>query len=156
MAPVSGERARTVPTDSDHAGGAEVAVEARVERLPALLRHVEQTCERGGVDPETREALRLAVEEVCVNVIKHGYSGRTPGPIRLACAVLPDEVRVTVTDEAPPFDPARVQRPDLESAWEERPVGGLGWHLVRQVTDEVHHEVTAQGGNRLVLVKRRP
>lgn len=140
----------------DHVESQEVSYEARVENLPALLCHVERTLERGGVDSETAAALRLAVEEVCVNVIKHGYADRVPGPIRLLCEVDPREVRVTVTDEAPLFDPAQIPPPDLEAGWEDRPIGGLGWHLVRQVVDEVRHEATAQGGNRLTLVKKRP
>lgn len=141
---------------SDRVESQEVSYEARVENLPALLHHVACTCERAGVDPDTGAALRLAVEEVCVNVIKHGYADRAPGPIRLVCEVAPREVRVTVTDEAPPFDPAQAPPPDLEGAWEDRPIGGLGWHLVGQVVDEVRHEVTAQGGNRLTLVKKLP
>ena len=134
--------------------GLGVSYEARMENLPALLDHVARMCEGSGVDSETAAELRLVVEEVAVNVIKHGYAGRSPGPIRLDCEADASRVRITVTDEAPPFNPNDLAPPDVDAAWEDRPIGGLGWHLVRALVDEVHHEVPASGGNRLTLVKR--
>ena len=45
-------------------------------------------------------------------------------------------------------------RSDLAAYAQARPVGGLGWHLVFRLMDEVKHEVPGPRGNRLVLVKR--
>jgi anti-sigma regulatory factor (Ser/Thr protein kinase) len=46
-----------------------------------------------------------------------------------------------------------VPAPDLAAGWEERDAGGLGWHLVRRLMDEVRHEAPPDGGNRLTLIK---
>lgn len=140
----------------DHVEGHEITCKAQVEHLPTLLNYLQRVGEEAGVDSDVMAALHLAVEEACVNIIRHGYAEDSPGPIRLSCRVLEDRVEVSVTDEAPPFDPASVSAPDLTSGWEDRPVGGLGWHLIRQSVDEIHHEVTPRGGNQLTLVKKLP
>ena len=60
-----------------------------------------------------------------------------------------------IADDGRPFDPlTEAPEPDLESAIEDRPIGGLGVHLVRTMMDEVRYR-REEGKNRLTLVKRR-
>ena len=42
---------------------------------------------------------------------------------------------VEITDDAKPFDPSGVAQPDTGIPLEDRPVGGLGIHLVREMMD---------------------
>jgi anti-sigma regulatory factor (Ser/Thr protein kinase) len=62
---------------------------------------------------------------------------------------------VTITDRGRPFSPAQAPSPDLEADWQSRAQGGLGWHLIRRVVDEIDYASGAGGENRLTLVKRR-
>ena len=134
---------------------AETAIErpARLEEMPALLEFLRARLADAGAGDAVWQALRLAVDEACSNVIAHGYRGAA-GTIRLAVAVRDGRAVVTVTDEAPAFDPALVPPPDLDSPWAVRREGGLGWHLIRSVVDEVRHQAAGERGNVLTLVKR--
>jgi serine/threonine-protein kinase RsbW len=87
--------------------------------------------------------------------VKHGYGGKEAGPIDVELCFDSHEITITITDEAPVFDPASVASPDLEAGWEDRAIGGLGWHLVRRVVDEVRHQQREGGGNVVTLVKKR-
>ncbi|MDB4883111.1 MAG: ATP-binding protein [Gemmatimonadetes bacterium] len=137
---------------------AEIVCEASREHLAQLLAFVDRACARAGLDQEVLFDVRLAVEEVVTNVIEHGYRGMATGPVTVRFRRDPRQVVVTVEDLARPFDPALVARPDRTAPLEQRPIGGLGWHLVRQVMDDVRHEqLTTHGtshGNRVTLVKR--
>jgi serine/threonine-protein kinase RsbW len=133
--------------------GIQITIPGRLEALPELLDFVDRAC--ASVHEEAAFAMRLAVEEACTNIMKHGYAG-ADGPIRLAMSIEHDRIVAVLCDEAPTFDPDSATPPDLDSGWEERRIGGLGWHLIRQMTDEVHHESGAGRGNRLTLVKRLP
>ena len=124
--------------------------------LAEVLAFVDTACARAGLDRETAFDLRLATEEVVMNVITHGYGDASSGPVTLRFRREPDRVVVVVEDLARPFDPARVPRADPTAPLEERRIGGLGWHLVNQVMDEVRHEPIDPLGNRLTLVKRLP
>ena len=126
--------------------------QATLAHLPSLRAFVAESC-AGAELRAVREALQLAVDEACTNVIVHGYAGRDAGPLTLEIQREPAAVCATVTDRGTPFDPARAPPPDLASDWATRPVGGLGWHLVRQSVDELHY-TSSDGTNRLVLVKR--
>lgn len=124
------------------------------EHLDELVRFAMSAAAGAGADDEAVHAVRLAVEEVCLNVIVHGYKDDARGFVRVAIERDGDVLLVRVADEAPPFDPAHAPRPKLDVPLEEREPGGLGWHLVRAVTDEVRHEPAHPVGNVVTLVKR--
>lgn len=127
---------------------------AVLDSVPLLLAFIDEACARHDVDRESAFAVRLAVDEVCTNLVRHGYAGWAPGPIAIAFAREADRVVVTITDRGRPFDPARAPPPDLSTSAEARRIGGLGWHLVKHVIDHIEYRSDPESGNRLTLVKR--
>ena len=95
--------------------------------------------------------MQLAVEEAFINIIRHGYHGAY-GTILIAMDFEEGSLKVKIEDDAPLFDPTRFQEPDFSAALEERPVGGLGIHLIRSLSDEMRYEYE-NGKNRLMLIK---
>jgi anti-sigma regulatory factor (Ser/Thr protein kinase) len=103
------------------------------------------------------DAFVLAVDEICANLVQHADVGVFPGPTRVAVRRDGKHAIITVEDRGRPFDPADAPAPDLTSDWQDRPVGGLGWYLVKQVVDDLVYVSTpvADGVlNRLTLTKR--
>jgi anti-sigma regulatory factor (Ser/Thr protein kinase) len=146
-------------SDGTHAADTgEIVCEAHRARLAELLAFVDGACERAGVDAVALFDIHLAVEEVVTNVIEHGYHEMQAGLVTVRVRRELDRMVVTVEDAARPFDPAAVARPDTAAPLDERRIGGLGWHLVTQVMDEVRHEQLLtddrRSGNRVTLVKR--
>jgi anti-sigma regulatory factor (Ser/Thr protein kinase) len=123
------------------------------DSLPALLTFVRERCARAGLPAAVAADVCLATEEACTNVIEHGYAGMSPGPIALRLEHDGERVVVSVEDQASPFDPRSIAAPDIDAPWDERQLGGLGWHLINTLMDEVRHEPLPVG-NRLTLVKR--
>lgn len=146
--------AAALVTDAASVDAGEIECEARREHLAELLAFVDGACVRAGLDRELAFDVRLATEEVVTNVIVHGYAGTTAGPVRVTVRREPAQVVITVEDRARPFDPALAPRADPSAPIEQRRIGGLGWHLVHQVMDEVRHEPRTPQGNRVTLVKR--
>lgn len=132
----------------------EIVRDARREHLADVLGFIDHACARAGVPHEVLFDVRLAVEEVVTNVIDHGYAGMATGPMTVRFHHDPRQVIVTIEDLAPPFDSARIAPPDVTAPIEERAIGGLGWHLVHKVMDEVRHAQGNPHGNRVTLVKR--
>jgi serine/threonine-protein kinase RsbW len=122
--------------------------------LGTLLAFLDNSCEEARLDDEAAFAVRLAGEEACSNIINHAYRGVEPGEVSVQMRCDAEQVVLVIEDRAPPFLPEDAPAPDLTSDWESRREGGLGWHLIRQVMDEVRHEARVGGGNRLELVKR--
>ena len=59
----------------------------------------------------------------------------------------------TVSDSGIPFDPTKQKEEDTSLSAEDREIGGLGIHLVRQLMDEIRYE-RVEGKNILTLVKK--
>ncbi|MFL5620667.1 MAG: ATP-binding protein [Gemmatimonadaceae bacterium] len=137
-----------------HGAEVEIVRDARREHLGDLLAFVDQACARAGVSREVLFDVRLAVEEVVTNVIDHGYAGLPTGPVTVRFHSDPRQIVVTIEDLARPFDPSRVAGPDVGAPIEQRAIGGLGWHLVHHLMDEVRHTHGGTHGNRVTLVKR--
>jgi anti-sigma regulatory factor (Ser/Thr protein kinase) len=70
----------------------------------------------------------------------------------LAVTASDTEVVLVVADDARPFDPLTLATPDIGAALEDRTIGGLGVHLVRQMMDTVSYTYEA-GHNRLRMTK---
>ncbi len=125
------------------------------DSLRPLLQFVERACGSAGLDVEETMAVRVAAEEICTNVILHGYAAGEGGPITVDFTADADRVLVTIEDRCAPFDPRTIATPAVTTDWVDRPIGGMGLHLVRSLMDDVRHELIDEGGNRVTLVKRR-
>jgi serine/threonine-protein kinase RsbW len=127
---------------------------ARMEHLPELVEFATQGGRESGADAAALHDIRLAVSEVCANVVEHGYAGGPGGSIAIETTATAERLVVRIEDEAPVFDPATLPAPDIGSDWERRQPGKVGWHLVYRVMDEVRHEPRGDRGNVMILVKR--
>ena len=125
---------------------------AQVRDLNDMREFLEQSVLVLGGSEDDAGDLVLAVNEAVTNVLLHGYNSQ-PGPVILCVEVANDDLRVILTDSAPPFDPTRVPPPDIFLPLEDRPLGGLGVHMMRQLTDELVYRALADG-NELAFVKR--
>lgn len=125
-----------------------------MEYLPELVEFTAQGGRELGAGADALHDIRLAVSEVCANVIGHGYAGEEEGSIAIETTATANYLVVRIEDDAPVFDPSAVPPADTESDWEQREPGKLGWHLVYSVMDEVRHEPRGDRGNIVTLSKR--
>lgn len=137
------------------ADGAPITRPAVLESLPELQDHVAACATRHGIETDRVESLALALEEVFVNICRYAFPDGG-GAVTLACGGDGDDLVVEIADQGRPFDPADVPVPDLGGDLDARPVGGLGWFLVRRMVDDL--ECRRDGGRnlvRLILHRRR-
>ena len=96
--------------------------------------------------------INLALEEVVSNVMLYAYPGKSGQVFVEFVRADKHQLVFTVTDGGIPFDPTQQAEADITLSAEERAIGGLGIHLVRQLMDNVKYERT-DGKNVLTLVK---
>ena len=94
---------------------------------------------RLGFSTKPAHDLRLAVEEIVVNVMNYAYPDQE-GTVRLDVRSDGQVVHITVKDDGIPFDPTEVELADTTLSVEERPIGGLGIFLARGLVDSIHYE----------------
>ncbi len=136
----------------------EIQIEANTARLYELQAFFDEELERAGCPPELQLELDMVVEEIFVNIASYAYpEDATEKPARAAID-FNDETRTVLLrfyDRGRPYDPLSGKMPDLSLPAEERPIGGLGVYLVREVMDKVTYEYR-DGYNILSAEKRFP
>jgi len=100
-----------------------------------------------------RRSLNVALDELLANAFSHGRAGRDACSVTVEVELDQERVTVILTDDGTPFDPFGEDAPDTTLSVEERPIGGLGIHLVGQLMDQVSYQ-RREGHNVVVLVKQ--
>ncbi len=103
--------------------------------------------------PKALYLVPLAIEEIVTNCIHYGYDDAGEHTIVITLSVADQTLTLTVEDDGHEFDPMARETPDLTVPAEERSIGGLGIHLLRNLSDGMVYE-RRDGMNRLTLTKR--
>jgi sigma-B regulation protein RsbU (phosphoserine phosphatase) len=125
----------------------------RASELQRLVSAVERFAQDQGIPDPDMHAVMLALDEVITNTITHGYDDQAAHEIQVRLTLANGRLSVEVQDDGRPFNPLTAPQPDLTSAVEQRPVGGLGIHLVRSLMSEVAYR-RESGKNHLIMSKR--
>ena len=125
-----------------------------VQEVPRLNVFVDEVCEDMGCDMETTMRMNLAIEEAVVNVIDYAYPSGIVGSIDIKVTIYDNHMEFVISDSGTPFDPTKKEDVDISLPVEERRIGGLGIHLVRQLMDKINYE-RKDGRNILTLIKNK-
>lgn len=124
-----------------------------IKQVSQLTAFVDEVCEIVGVDMSTTMSLNLALEEAVVNVMDYGYPAGQVGHIEVKALANEKTLTFVISDDGIPFDPTAKSEVDTTLSVEQRPIGGLGIHLVRTIMDSINYERT-RGRNILTLRKK--
>jgi len=120
------ERRKAVPSDAAH--------------LPALTQFLQEFWSAADLPPAQALAFELALEEVFMNVVMHGSPAGTALCVEVSLMRTDAGLTMTVEDDGPEFNPLSLPPPDVTASLGERPIGGHGVFLVRQVMDAVSYQ----------------
>ena len=124
-----------------------------VQQVTLLADYIDAVADEGALDPALTISLNLALEEAVANVILYAYPEGTQGDVDITTTVADGVLTFIIADEGVPFDPTQKEEADVTLGLEERPIGGLGIFLVRQIMDTVGYE-RREGRNILTLTKK--
>ena len=94
-----------------------------------------------GIAADEAARILILLEELITNLMKYGYPDRAEsGRAEIVLALNGSRLEIEFIDDGCEFDPFAGPTPNLDGALEERPVGGLGLHILRSLTDEARYE----------------
>jgi sigma-B regulation protein RsbU (phosphoserine phosphatase) len=143
----------TKPQENDMKLQRSITLPNDIEEIPLLAEFVEEVCEIVGFDMSTTMSINLALEEAVVNVMSYAYPSGTTGNVNIEAMANDKRLKFVISDWGTPFDPTAEKEVDTTLSAEERPIGGLGIHLVRQIMDSINYE-RIDGKNVLTLRKK--
>ena len=127
-------------------------IPAKLEGMDVILAYVSFLLDAHGCPPKTRTKVRMAMEELFVNVSLYAYPGGD-GWVEVLGRVEDGVATFRLIDGGKPFDPLAKPDPDVLLSGEERNIGGLGIYMVKNMVDELEYEYS-DGCNRLTLRKK--
>jgi serine/threonine-protein kinase RsbW len=128
-------------------------------RLPSEVDCIEEAVELvtrhclAGQDatPRIRFRLRVVLSEALSNAIVRGNCEDLTKYVQVRVELVPELIRVSVTDEGPGFDPGAVPEPIRPEQLDE--ARGRGLYLIRKLVDSVQFN---EQGNSICMILRRP
>jgi len=124
-----------------------------IESLGAIHEYLDEFSEIQKIDARTTFCIRLVVEELFTNMVRHNRGGGEE--ILVALDRIGDRLDLELVDsDVEPFDPDGVAAVAVAAGAEEREPGGLGVHLVRTMVDSLDYHYETEGRRMRVEVSK--
>jgi len=113
-------------------------IEAKVDNLQLVLGFLEEYLEGMNCPMGTIMQLQVALEELFTNICFYAYEPLS-GDVLLLLDNHDSLLKIYLADRGIPFDPTAKQDPDITLNAAQRPVGGLGIYMVKQIVDKMEY-----------------
>ncbi|GHB97964.1 IcfG protein [Thermomonas carbonis] len=107
-------------------------------RLADALAGIEEHLHANGIDKARIHDVQLIVEELLCNVMDHGAAAGADA-MRLDATIDDGRIILDIRDNGTAYDPLTHPAPDLDADLDDRPIGGLGIHLVRELSQDARY-----------------
>jgi anti-sigma regulatory factor (Ser/Thr protein kinase) len=129
-----------------------LTVKNRIEDLLRVNSIFESFATQHEIGGRLRYHLLVSIEEILTNIIKYGFDEQGVHPIHITFRLVLENVEMEFEDRGREFNPLEVDEPNLETAIEDRQLGGLGIHLVKKMVDVAEYR---REGDRNILLLRK-
>lgn len=124
-----------------------------ISEINKLSQFIDEIGEEFSLTPDIIFNLNLVLEEAVANVINYAYPKEEHQSIFLSAKLQDGSIVFVLTDTGKEFDPTMAPEADITLSAEDRPIGGLGIFLIRQIMNQVKYE-RIEGKNVLTLEKK--
>lgn len=122
----------------------------QLNELEKIVAAVENLSNKWGLSARMGMELNLVLEELFTNIVFYAFEDGAEHELWIEFEKSGEGVmKIRLTDEGKPFNLVERTISDLDKSLEEREVGGLGIHFVKEMTDKVEYE---RVGNKNVVI----
>lgn len=144
---------RYTPTEETLTLDEQLTLSNDVKEVARLSTFIKDIMARLNIGKPLASKLRLALEEAVVNVMEYAYPAGKQGNVTVRTTFDGERLRFIIIDSGISFNPTEAVKADTTLSAEERPVGGLGILLMRELMDFINYE-RIDGNNILTLTKK--
>ena len=135
-------------------GDADFILNGEIGELGRLASQTEAFCRAHDLGEDVLFELNLALEELFTNALRHGGCEGMREAVKVRLELSANGVLAEFWDRGHAFDLSNAPPPDLDASLAERPIGGLGIHLVRHFMRDLRYE-RAGDWNRVTMLRPR-
>ncbi len=124
----------------------------RLQEIGRANQAFDEFAEAEGVAVPVTRSVNVVLDELLNNIVSYAFPDDEDHDIDVRFELSNDRLSVTISDDGVPFNPFAGVPPNTGLSIDEREVGGLGIHLVRNMMDEVSYNRRTDR-NVVILVK---
>lgn len=117
----------------------EIKIVNKISEVSRVVDSVEAFAEEIDLPFKVLNTVNLALDEIVTNIISYGYTDDENHEIEIELILLDGVLTVKVEDDAKAFNPLDQPEPDTDIPLEEKKIGGLGIHLIKNLMDELEY-----------------
>lgn len=130
-----------------------ITLDATIANIAEVTEFIDARLEEAGCPPKAEIQINIMVDEIFSNIAKYAYAPGT-GQATVCIDIKEEPLRAEIAfiDSGSPYDPLSEKDPDITTALDDRPVGGLGILIIKKTMDDVSYE-NKDGQNILHVLK---
>jgi sigma-B regulation protein RsbU (phosphoserine phosphatase) len=117
----------------------EWTIENKLSEISGVNKKFNAFAEQHGLKKSVWRKINLVLDDLLNNIISYAYKDEEVHFIELKVEISDNRLTLIIADDGVPFNPFDTDEPDVTLSVEERSIGGLGIHLVRNIMDEVDY-----------------
>jgi len=130
-----------------------ITVPAQIKHVNDVFIFVKEEMTNAGIDTKTQKTVRIAVEEILVNIASYAYPSEV-GDVTVSITTASDKCIVKFEDSGIPYDPLDNSGPETNLSLDERDIGGLGIFMTKELMDNV--EYSYENGQNILIITKNP
>jgi serine/threonine-protein kinase RsbW len=117
-----------------------IIIKNDINELKKIFRFIERFGKANGLSVNITSRLCVCADEIISNTIFHGYSDEFSHEIKAKLNVNNNRIVFQIEDDGVPFNLLNECTPDIYECAENRKIGGLGIHIVKNLMDQVDYK----------------
>lgn len=113
--------------------------EAKIENYREFYSWIHKACTEWNLDKDLTTKLDMCGEEIFANIASYAYTEKT-GNIEAELQKTDENIILEFKDEGTAYNPLERPDPDINLPPEERPIGGLGIFMTKEMTDDISYK----------------
>ncbi len=104
-----------------------------------FLNWLDNVIKKENINDDIRQKLELTFEEIYTNIFSYAYSF-SQGDVEISLNKNNDDITLRFVDWGTPYNPLEKPDPDINLAPEDRPIGGLGIYIAKQLAKSIEYK----------------
>jgi anti-sigma regulatory factor (Ser/Thr protein kinase) len=129
-----------------------IQIKNDLSELGKVVQFLQEFCMEKKIPNMIANSIDLVLDEILNNIISYGYVDQKEHEIDIQLSIVERQLVLKIEDDGREFNPLEITEVDRTSSMEDREIGGLGIHLIRNAMDEVRH-IYKNKKNYLVMKK---
>ena len=127
-----------------------IEITNKINELQTIEEFIEKISEEINLPLNIKYQLDVILDEIVTNIISYGYNDKEEHKIKLSVKYKDKLMTMEIEDDGINFNPLELPPPDITIPLEDRPIGGLGIHIVKNLVKNIDYK-RENNKNRLIM-----